>query len=113
MFFRFLENGDVSNSLPSYPPGPSLETIGINDSQHKVTEKVGENEQANAKGFEVNLEEFSTDDLDEDEIDSYIVGEEEFERKQKAWSELYKTYLEEQKRGFAFSRGKKNFHKNS
>ena len=51
----------------------------------------------------MNLSEFSTDDLDEDEIDSYIVGEEEFKRKQKAWTELYATYLEEQKRRFASS----------
>lgn len=38
------------------------------------------------------------DDLDDEELDSYIVSEDEFKKKKKAWLELYAAYLEEQKR---------------
>lgn len=41
--------------------------------------------------------EHSLDDLDDDELDSYIVNDEEFQQKKKAWSELYAAFLEEQK----------------
>lgn len=37
------------------------------------------------------------EDLDDHELDSYIVSEDEFEQKKKAWLKLYSDFLEEQK----------------
>ena len=42
----------------------------------------------------------SLSDLDEEEIDSYIVTEEQFKQKEEAWLKLNHVYLEEQKSNY-------------
>lgn len=82
--------------------GPSLETIGINATPGQTkdqveTEKECEKSNAVDTNIDLNLDEKSLEDLDDDELDSYIVSDDEFEQKKKAWLELYSAYLEEQK----------------
>lgn len=82
--------------------GPTLETIGINSdvNQNEADKSVEMNaeqntaDQSNLNDVDLNC----MDDLDDEDIDSYIVTEDEFKKKQKAWLELYAVYLEEQKR---------------
>ena len=80
--------------------GPTLETIGISgeeaqtsqpvsDPNPKLTESTDKPDQ-----FEID---HSLDDLDDEELDSYIVTDEEFQQKKKAWLDLYAAFLEEQK----------------
>ncbi len=81
--------------------GPTLETMGINlemDTNKADKMKRKESEIAVEDALHTDKgNEYSLDNLDEEELDSYIVTEEEFLQKQKKWHELYATYLEEQK----------------
>ncbi|XKL63690.1 hypothetical protein PGB90_006054 [Kerria lacca] len=98
-----LKNDQNTKYITSSPKelGPTLETIGMNLEINKNTDDEETNELENVViNKDSNTSEIvdvSMDDLDEEELDSYIVTEEEFKQKQKAWSELYATYLEEQK----------------
>lgn len=95
-------------------PGPTLETIGLNpninlDEPGKSEEIKDGNIDDPSKIIDVDLN--CMDDIDDEELDSYIVSEDEFKKKKRAWKVLYAAYLEEQKRMFQFYCSKKVMNK--
>ncbi|XP_065225815.1 transcription factor IIIB 90 kDa subunit [Planococcus citri] len=81
--------------------GPTLETIGISGEETEPAQPAADPEPKPAESTEKTDQfeiEHSLDDLDDDELDSYIVTDDEFQQKKKAWMELYAAFLEEQKK---------------
>lgn len=69
--------------------GPNIASMGLVSSlEEVVTDNVNPDD-------EINL---TFDDIDDAELDSYIMNEDEFENKNGLWHQLNKDYLEEQKK---------------
>ncbi|CAG9765683.1 unnamed protein product [Ceutorhynchus assimilis] len=71
--------------------GPNIDSIGLPASLDDTTNAIQPQKPAE-DDMEVNLE-----DLDDDEIDSYIMSEKEFSEKNKVWLQMNEDYLKVQK----------------
>lgn len=69
--------------------GPDIASMGLANSLEDTSNAV-----ANSPALAVDM---SLDDIDDEEIDTYIMSENEYEMKNGLWHELNATYLEEQK----------------
>ncbi|XP_032664996.1 transcription factor IIIB 90 kDa subunit [Odontomachus brunneus] len=72
--------------------GPDLATMGLlstNDSTNETKEKLNNNED--------NCEEISIDDIDDEELDSYILSEKEANYKSALWNKVNAEYLVKEK----------------
>ncbi|KAI4468945.1 brf1-like tbp-binding domain [Holotrichia oblita] len=85
------EAAELSNSLsePVKELGPNIASMGLANSLDDVTDTTSNN---TAVEFDMSL-----DDIDDAELDSYIMNEDEFQYKNGLWHKLNAEYLDQLK----------------